>query len=107
MTNDELCLECMSNLNLDEIDETKQTIASLVSQAESVIMNAVNNQVALKDYLADGLFVAAVEALTTQLFYDRTLANNLSLGVQMMIVQLQARYFSYSGGDNNGNAKNG
>ena len=29
MTNDELCLECMSNLNLDEIDETKQTITSV------------------------------------------------------------------------------
>lgn len=107
MTNDELCLECMSNLNLDEIDETKQTITSLVSQAESVIMNAVNNQVDLKDYLDDRLFVAAVEALTTQLFYDRTLENNLSLGVQMMIVQLQARYFNNSGGDNHGNAKNG
>lgn len=107
MTNYDLCLECMSNLNLDEIDETKQTITSLVSQAESVIMNAVNNQVDLKDYLEDRLFIAAVEALTTQLFYDRTLENNLSLGVQMMIVQLQAKYFNQSGGDNNGDAKNG
>ena len=107
MTNDALCLECMSNLNLDEIDETEQTISSLISQAESIIMNAVNAEVVLKDYLDDHLFIAAVEALTTQLFYDRTLENNLSLGVQMMIVQLQSKYSNKSGGDNNGNAKNG
>ena len=107
MTNDALCLECMSNLNLDEIDETEQTISSLISQAESIIMNAVNAEVVLKDYLDDHLFIAAVEALTTQLFYDRTLENNLSLGVQMMIVQLQAKYSNKSGGDNNVNAKNG
>ena len=60
MTNDALCLECMSNLNLDEIDETEQTISSLISQAESIIMNAVNAEVVLKDYLDDHLFIAAV-----------------------------------------------
>ena len=57
----------------------------------------------------DHLFIAACEALTTQMFYDRILENNISLGIQMMIVQLQARYANYqpkveNGGDSNGNA---
>lgn len=107
--NDELCLECIRNLNLDEIDETKSQISSLLQQAQAVLINAINTDVPLAEYLNDNLFIAACETLTTQLFYDRTLENSLSLGVQMMIVQLQARYANYqpkkeNGGDSNDNA---
>ena len=108
MTNDELCLECIRNLNLDEIDETKSQISSLIQQAQAVLTNAINTDVPMEKYLADHLFIPACEALTTQMFYDRTLENNMSLGVQMMIVQLQARYANYQpsteSGDYNGNA---
>ena len=108
MTNDELCLECIRNLNLDEIDETKSQISSLIQQAQAVLTNAINTDVPMEKYLEDHLFITACEALTTQMFYDRTLENNMSLGVQMMIVQLQARYANYQpsteSGDYNGNA---
>ena len=54
----------------------------------------------------DDLFLGALDALTTQLFYDRTLGNNFSLGVQMMLVQLQAKYLDTKGGDDDGDAQN-
>lgn len=109
MTNYELRLECIRNLNLDEIDETNSQISSLLHQAQAVLTNAINTDVPMETYLNDHLFIAACEALTTQMFYDRTLENNISLGIQMMIVQLQARYANYqpkveNGGDSNGNA---
>lgn len=104
MTDDDICLELINNLNLDEVDDTKVQIASMMKQAEAMLINAINSTVPTEVYLKNRLFIAAVEALTTQIFYDRTLENNFSLGVQSMIVQLQASYADYDGGDQNGNA---
>ncbi|KRM48328.1 hypothetical protein FC58_GL000582 [Limosilactobacillus vaginalis DSM 5837 = ATCC 49540] len=76
-----------------------------MKQARAVLVSAINSNVDLKVYMNDNLFLGALDALTTQLFYDRTLENNFSLGVQMMLVQLQAKYLN-EGGDSNGNAQN-
>lgn len=105
MTDDGFTTRLLTELNLDDVDETRSTINSLMKQARAVLVNAINSNVDLKVYMNDDLFLGALDALTTQLFYDRTLENNFSLGVQMMLVQLQAKYLS-EGGDSNGNAQN-
>lgn len=105
MTDDDFTTRLLAELNLDDVDETRATIDSLMKQARAVLVSAINSNVNLKVYMNDDLFLGALDALTTQLFYDRTLESNFSLGVQMMLVQLQAKYLS-EGGDSNGNAQN-
>jgi hypothetical protein len=98
MTDDDFTTRLLAELNLDDLDETRATINSLMKQARAVIVSAINSNVDLKVYMKDDLFLGALDALTTQLFYDRTLENNFSLGVQMMLVQLQAKYINEGGG---------
>lgn len=105
MNDDDFTTRLLAELNLDDMDETRATIDSLMKQARAVLVSAINSNVDLKVYMNDDLFLGALDALTTQLFYDRTLENNFSLGVQMMLVQLQAKYLN-EGGDSNGNAQN-
>ncbi len=98
MTDDGFITRLLAELNLDDMDETRSTINNLMKQARAVLVSAINSNVDLKFYMTDDLFLGALDALTTQLFYDRTLENNFSLGVQMMLVQLQAKYLN-EGGD--------
>lgn len=105
MTDDGFTTRLLTELNQDDVDETRATINSLMKQARAVLVSAINSNIDLNVYMNDDLFLGALDALTTQLFYDRTLENNFSLGVQMMLVQLQAKYLS-EGGDSNGNAQN-
>ena len=105
MADDYFTTRLLTELNLDDVDETRATINNLMKQARAVLVSAINSNVDLGVYMNDDLFLGALDALTTQLFYDRTLENNFSLGVQMMLVQLQAKYLN-EGGDSNGNAQN-
>lgn len=89
---DALVDETMAELNLDDVGSTKQTIQSLVEHAEAIVENSVNPGVPLNTYLVDPMFRRAVITMATQLFYDRTLESGMSLGFQMLIVHLQAKY---------------
>ena len=103
MTNEEFAQRLMDELNLDDVDSTKATLVNLIKQAQAILINAINKKISLDKYMGDDLFLGALDALTTQLFYDRTLENNFSLGVQMMLVQLQAKYIDAEEGEDNGN----
>lgn len=105
MTNEEFAQRLMDELNLDDVGSTKTTLVNLIKQAQAILINAINKKVSLDKYMEDDLFLGALDALTTQLFYDRTLENNFSLGVQMMLVQLQAKYIDTEEGEDNGNAQ--
>ena len=105
MTNEEFALRLMDELNLDDVGSTKETLVNLIKQAQAILINAINKKISLDKYMGDDLFLGALDALTTQLFYDRTLENNFSLGVQMMLVQLQAKYIDTEEGEDNGNAQ--
>ena len=105
MTNEEFAQHLMDELNLDDVDSTKTTLVNLIKQAQAILINAINKKISLDKYMGDDLFLGAMDALTTQLFYDRTLENNFSLGVQMMLVQLQAKYIDAEEGEDNGNAQ--
>lgn len=104
-TTDSLVDETMSELNLDDVGSTKQTIQSLVAQSIEIVKHSVNSNISTERYLQDQLFQRAVLTMTTQLFYDRTLESGMSLGFQMLIVHLQAEYGLEA--DDDGNAKNG
>ena len=105
MTNEEFAQRVMDELNLDDVDSTKTTLVNLIKQAQAILINAINKKISLDKYMGDALFLGALAALRTQLFYDRTLENNFSLGVQMMLVQLQAKYIDAEEGGDNGNAQ--
>lgn len=105
MTNEEFAQRLMDELNLDDVDSTKATLVNLIKQAQAILINAINKKISLDKYMEDDLFLGALDALTTQLFYDRTLENNFSLGVQMILVQLQAKYIDTEEGEDNGNAQ--
>lgn len=105
MTNEEFAQRLMDELNLDDVDSIKATLVNLIKQAQAILINAINKKISLDKYMGDDLFLGALDALTTQLFYDRTLENNFSLGVQMMLVQLQAKYIDAEEGEDNGNAQ--
>ena len=105
MTNEEFAQRLMDELNLDDADSTKTTLVNLIKQAQAILINAINKKISLDKYMGDDLFLGALDALTTQLFYDRTLENNFSLGIQMMLVQLQAKYIDAEEGEDNGNAQ--
>lgn len=105
MTNEEFAQRLMDELNLDDVGSTKTTLVNLIKQAQAILINAINKKISLDKYMGDNLFLGALDALTTQLFYDRTLENNFSLGVQMMLVQLQAKYIDAEEGEDNGNAQ--
>lgn len=107
MSNVEFAQRLMEELNLDDTGNTKATLTNLIKQAQAILINAINKKVSLDKYMDDDLFLGALDALATQLFYDRTLENNFSLGVQMMLVQLQAKYMDMEDGEDNGNAQNG
>lgn len=105
MTDEEFAQRLMDELNLDDVESTKATLVNLIKQAQAILINAINKKISLDKYMGDDLFLGALDALTTQLFYDRTLENNFSLGVQMMLVQLQAKYIDTEEGEDNGNAQ--
>lgn len=105
MTNEEFAQRLMDELNLDDVDSTKTTLVNLIKQAQAILINAINKKISLDKYMGDDLFLGALDALTTQLFYDRTLENNFSLGIQMMLVQLQTKYIDAEEGEDNGNAQ--
>lgn len=96
--------ETMNELNLDDVGNTKQTIQALVVQAEAIVEHSVNSSIPLATYLKDPMFQRAVITMATQLFYDRTLENGMSLGFQMLVVHLQAEYGLE--GTEDGNAQN-
>jgi uncharacterized phage protein (predicted DNA packaging) len=83
--------DVLNELNLDETDEELKIITDLINQAEDYIRSSVNYQVAVEEYLKLPMFKRAVTTLVAQLYYDRTLENGLSKGMQMMINHLRGR----------------
>lgn len=81
----------MDELNLDATDENTALIGDLISQSEDLVRSSVDYDKPLEDYLKEPIFIRAVKTLVAQMFYDRTLSEGLSKGVQMMINHLKGR----------------
>lgn len=86
---DDMANQLMTELNLDDTESNKSTIAELTKQAWAMVKTAVDSSAKDDDLQADPIFIRAVKAQATALFYDRTLANGTPTGVRMMITHLQ------------------
>lgn len=90
MTVDATKLADSLHVNLDETEELI-TLEGLISTSKELIKSSVNYSLPdaeLEQYL---IFDAAVSALATALYYDRTLENGMPKAVNIMIVHLQGR----------------
>lgn len=88
--------DLIAELNLDESDETTQLIANLIETSKVIVSQAVNSKVDSTIFEADLVYQRAVMTLATQMFYDRTLDGGLSLGLRMMIENLQGKFIGGS-----------
>lgn len=83
-----------NELNLDVDEQTINFIWTLIRTAETIVQNAVNSSIPVETLNSDLVFQRAVATLVTQLYYDRTLDGGMSLGLRMMIENLQGKYIN-------------
>lgn len=84
-----------NELNLDGDDTT---IDNLVLSAEEIVISSL--EVKDKNLLEqDVLFVRAVYALATALYYDRNLEGGLPLSVKLIVGQLVPKYLESNAND--------
>ncbi|MCM0598317.1 head-tail connector protein [Periweissella fabalis] len=84
--------DLIAELNLDESDETTQLITNLIETSKVIVSQAVNSKVDQTIFEADLVYQRAIMTLATQMFYDRTLDGGLSLGLKMLIENLQGKF---------------
>lgn len=84
--------DLLEELNLDSTAENKTVMAALIQSAQELIIDAVSSNLSASKLAADQIYIRAVKALATTLYFDRTLSQGYPLGVQMMITHLKGRY---------------
>lgn len=85
--------EMLSYLNLDNTPENNEVVGGLVEDAEAYIDSTFNSEnLSASELAKDRVYVSAVKALATSLFYDRSLSQGVPAGVQMMITHLKGRH---------------
>ena len=84
--------DMLDELNIDTTATSKKLMAGLIQSAQELITDAVNTTLNASTLAQDPIYIQAVKALSTALYYDRTLSGGFPLGVQMMITHLQGRY---------------
>lgn len=90
MTVDATKLADSLHVNLDETEELI-TLEGLISTSKELIRSSVNYSLPYDELEQYPIFDAAVSALATALYYDRTLENGIPKAVNIMIVHLQGR----------------
>lgn len=90
MTIDATKLADSLHVNLDETEELT-TLEGLISTSKELIKSSVNYSLPDAELEQYPMFDAAVSALATALYYDRTLENGIPKAVNIMIVHLQGR----------------
>jgi len=83
--------ELMISLHIDQDPEEVETINGLIETSIDIVKSSVNYQLDDSEYAKYPMFDSAVKALTTALYYDRTLDNGIPKAVKMMIIHLQGR----------------
>lgn len=84
--------DLLEELNLDSTAENKTVMAALIQSAQELIIDAVNSNLIASALASNQIYIRAVKALATTLYFDRTLSQGYPLGVQMMITHLKGRY---------------
>lgn len=92
--------DMLDYLNLDETPENKTVVDVTLKASQSWIQSAVNKNLSASTLNADDDYITAIKALAGAMFYDRTLANGVPLGVKMLITILQGRYDKWPNNQN-------
>lgn len=95
--------EMLSYLSLDNTPENNEVLGGLVEDATAYINATFNSKNLSASALAkDKVYTSAVKALTSFMFYDRTLSQGIPLGIQQRITQLKGRYDQWQPDNHNG-----
>lgn len=92
----------MQELNLDETPENNAVVDALIQDASAIVTDSFTSNLSASAK-ADPIYIRAVKALATALYYDRSLSKGLPLGVSIMIDHLKGRYAKWPQDD----SKNG
>lgn len=92
--------DMLDYLNLDETPENKAVVDVTLKASQSWLQSAINENLSASILNADDDYITAVKALASAMFYDRTLANGVPLGVKMLITILQGRYDKWPNNQN-------
>ena len=84
--------DMLDELNLDSTEENNKLMSGLIQDSALIIIHAVNDNLSASKVNSDKIFNRAVKALATQLYFDRTLNQGMSLGIQLMIDHLKGEY---------------
>ena len=76
-------------LDVAELMESLNVDATTPNTAEYLIITSIDSKTNKGIYYANPLFNAGVATLVTQFYYDRTLENGTSKGVQMYINKIK------------------
>ncbi|WP_242362034.1 head-tail connector protein [Limosilactobacillus antri] len=94
--------DLLEELNLDSTPENNTVVGGLIQSAQELVLDSVNQNLSASDVNADKIYIRAVKALATALYFDRTLSQGMPLGVQIMITHLKGRYAEWPQKSNNG-----
>lgn len=83
--------EMMDELNLDQTPENNAVVGGLIKDCSEIVMDSFTSNLSAS-IKADPIYIRAVKALTTSMYYDRSLSEGVPLGVNIMIDHLKARY---------------
>lgn len=84
--------DMLTELNLDTTEENNEVVSGLIQDAQSIILSSFNSNLSASELKSDRIYIRAVKALVTAMYYDRSLSQGVPLGVKMMITHLQGRY---------------
>lgn len=85
--------EMLNYLNLDNTPENNEVLGGLVDDAEAYINSTFNSTNLSASKLGkDRVYVSAVKALASFMYYDRTLSQGVPVGIQQRITLLKGRY---------------
>lgn len=87
--------EVLTELNLDNTPENSAVVGGLIQDSADIVKDSVNKNLSASELAEDHIYIRAVKALTTALFYDRSLSQGMPLGVQLMITHLKGEYESW------------
>lgn len=81
----------MDELHIDYSPEEETTIDNLITTAKALVDEAIDDMdnVNLPE---DPLYISAIKALATQMYYDRTLSAGKAPAVKLLISHLQIKY---------------
>lgn len=84
--------DLLTELNLDDTEENNTVLSGLSEAAAELVEDSVNKSLSASVFAKDPIYLRAVKALATSMFYDRSLSQGIPAGVQMMITHLKGRY---------------